>query len=809
MYRFGDCELDVAGRELKRAGDRVHLEPQAFDLLVCLLERRDVMVSKADLLDGVWGHRFLSEANLTTRVKEVRRAVGDNGAAQHTIRNERGRGYRFVAELIQLPDSPAPRADRAIAAPGLVGRGDEVAATSSLLREHGLVTLVGPGGVGKSTLARAVVAAERDRFADGSHFVELAGLAENDDVLAVLARDLDIVTEIDRPGVTLTRIARLDALVVIDNCEHLADHAAHIVDTIAQVPDRSVRLLTTSRVRLGASGEHVVIVEPLEIDDAVELFRRRAEASGRPLSTDVATQQIADLVEAIDRLPLIIEMTAARLASMSFGELASAMEDGGTQLVQVTHRTPAVRHRSVESLVAWSAAQLTPAERDEFIAFSAFAGAVDATDAAAVICPGDKHRAAVALSVLADHSLVTADVGEGRTRYRMLATVRTAARRWLADSGRRDVVARRHAEQALAVARDIDDEIRGEREAWARARLDDFVGEVRAAHRWACRHEPWLASDVSGALHLPAYSALWNEPAAWSRQLLESATADPGPMHGAHLAVAASAANRGDLTTARTEATLAAQAATGRARASALEVLADVALYSAELDVMFTICDELHALGQELGDAHARAIATTNVTCAHAYQGRPAEALSSVRSIDPSGMSPSDRAWLTYAEGEALAASGSPDATNRYLAAIDLASSVGNRFISSVASLSLATEHSRRGDNTRAFAVYAECLGGFERHGNLVHAVTTLRNLAQLFATTGESRMAALLAGATSSDTLRPSYGDEAARLPGAIALVTRQVGREQFATWLAEGESLGLDRAVHLAGAHLRQLGR
>ena len=99
MYRFGNFDLDVAGRDLRSAGESVHLEPQAFDLLTYLVEHRDRVVDKIELLDKVWGHSFLSDANLTTRIKEIRRALGDDGRHQHTIRNLRGRGYRFVAPV--------------------------------------------------------------------------------------------------------------------------------------------------------------------------------------------------------------------------------------------------------------------------------------------------------------------------------------------------------------------------------------------------------------------------------------------------------------------------------------------------------------------------------------------------------------------------------------------------------------------------------------------------------------------------------------------------------------------------------------
>jgi len=239
VYCFGNFDLDVAGRVLRRSGESVHLEPQAFDLLSYLVEHRDRVVDKRELLDGVWGHSFLSEANVTTRIKEIRRAVGDDGRQQHTIRNVRGRGYRFVASVSHSETADSTRfssADR------LIGRDADLVAVLGALKQSRLVTLTGAGGVGKSTLALAA-AAERDgTYPDGISVIELATVASGEHALPVIARALDIVLDSGRPDYTLRSIARLDTLLILDNCEHLIDEVSRLAERLLSLAGARVRV---------------------------------------------------------------------------------------------------------------------------------------------------------------------------------------------------------------------------------------------------------------------------------------------------------------------------------------------------------------------------------------------------------------------------------------------------------------------------------------------------------------------------------------------------------------------------------------
>jgi predicted ATPase/DNA-binding winged helix-turn-helix (wHTH) protein len=794
VYRFNDVEIDPARREIRRSGAEVHLEPQAFDLLVLLIEHRDRVVAKTDLLDGVWGHRFLSDANLTTRVKEARRAIGDDGASQHTIRNVRGRGYRFVARLAD--DGPTARAVPV----GLIGRDADYARVVAALGEQPLVTLSGAGGAGKTALARALLGDDTIRGVDGGHFVDLSALEAGADVLPAVALALSVSLDTARPATAVSTIARLDAVVVFDNCEHVVESAAELIERLLSVSDRQVRILATSRSRLGVGAEWIHEVAPLDPAAALALFARRASAARQHWDeTGIDRERLDAMLAKLDRLPLTIEMAAARLGSMTFDDIVESL-DAGAPVLQVSHRSTGHRHRSLGSLVNWSIDLLPDSVRQTFEDCCVFAGAVTVEDAAVVL--GTGPTTVVQLADLAERSLLAADLTTAPARYRLLQTVRTPLTARFEASGRAGSVRARHATHFTSVAADADRRIRRTDEQAGRHRLESIVPELRAAHRWAQSNDPATADSLCTSLHLFTYSSFWNEPEGWARALL--AADPPAPTPGAHVLVAGAEANRGELDLAMTHARTALASADRRVRAIAFEIIADVTIYSGDYEATVGAADELRELAAELDDPHLDAIGVVDHALAESFLGDPRVGLELVARFDANGCSPSDRAWLSYTRGELLSALDDPAATDAFASALDVAADVGNSFVASVARMSLATELSRAGARDAALDTYAECLRGYLRHGNLVHALTALREVVEPLHDSGDTRTAVELAAATFGDAGRVSYGAQAERLPTVIERLRDSVDDDSFERWWAVGATLGLYEAVRLAAAAL-----
>ncbi|MGD0560158.1 MAG: BTAD domain-containing putative transcriptional regulator [Streptosporangiaceae bacterium] len=330
-----------------------------------------------------------------------------------------------------------------------VGRENDVAAVGRTLDTHRLVTLVGPGGAGKTRLASEVAARMAAEHQDGVWMAELASVTDAADVpQAVLGsigwRESSLtpdgsqrITTRDARTRLLEGLADARALLVLDNCEHLIDACAHLADALLAVSPR-LRVVATSREPLGITGESLFVVPPLAQDPAVRLFADRAAAVSPGFTLDEQDLPlVVDIVRRLDGLPLAIELAAARLRTLPLAEISRRLDDR-FRLLTGGSRTALPRHRTLRAVVEWSWELLSPAERQLAERFSVFpAGATP--EAVAEVC-GDLGDVDELISSLVDKSLLQPMAGG--TRLRMLETIREYGAEKLAD---RAEVRRRHA----------------------------------------------------------------------------------------------------------------------------------------------------------------------------------------------------------------------------------------------------------------------------------------------------------------------------------------------------------------------------
>jgi predicted ATPase/class 3 adenylate cyclase/DNA-binding CsgD family transcriptional regulator len=389
-----------------------------------------------------------------------------------------------------------------------VGRSAELTQVHELLDENRLVTLTGAGGAGKTRLAIQVAGHIAGEFADGIWCVDLAPITDPDLVPVTTARALGLP---DQPGRstmdTLTRfVTDRQMLVVLDNCEHLLDASAALVVAMLEACPR-LTLLATSREPIGVAGEVSWRVPSLSLtDEAVELFTERARHARPDFTlTDDNAAVVAEICARLDGLPLAIELAAARVRALSLAEILDSLHDR-FRLLTGGARTAVRRQQTLRASVDWSHALLTEPERVLFRRLAAFMRGFD-LDGAQSVCGGgevERYQVLDQLTLLVDKSLVVAENTSGRTRYRLLETVRQYAQEKLGESGEADAVRTRHRDHYTAMAAlldapaDTDYEQRIEQ-------ADLEIDNLRAAFGWS--HEN---SDIELALMLASsLQPLW------------------------------------------------------------------------------------------------------------------------------------------------------------------------------------------------------------------------------------------------------------------------------------------------------------
>ena len=565
-YRFHHYQLLPAQRQLLNGEHIVKLGSRAFDMLVALVERRDRVVPKHELMDLVWPKLVVEENNLQVQVLALRKLLGHGAIA--TIP---GRGYRFTlpvegAAQALPPDSPPAAAT----GPALIGREDELRVLQGLLLAHPLVTISGAGGIGKTRLAQA--AAQGVKPPQELAWVDLVGLNDASTLPAAVAQALgiELTGAADARVALATALRGRSALLVLDNAEHLLDAVAAFVATLRDQAS-TLRVLVTSQEVLRLSDEQVFRPGPLALpatDDllsvrasaAVELFVARARQVDRRFDLGEHNHAaVAEVCRRLDGIPLAIELAAARVALLGVEGVRDRLDER-FELLTAGARAAMRRHQTLRAALEWSHGLLTPDEQRVLRRLGVLAGGFTleaaqevAKDEAKDEAEGEAEHQALdgwdvleRLGALVDKSLVVAE-GDSLPRYRLLETTRMFALERLAEAGETEATLLRHARCFMALARRCDAEIAAQGQgAAALARLDPERDNLLHALRW-CERGAGRGTEVT-EVGLQLFAALryyWSSrgllPVGAAQALRSLAAAKALPVTPARLQALASA----------------------------------------------------------------------------------------------------------------------------------------------------------------------------------------------------------------------------------------------------------------------------
>ena len=583
IYSFSDCVLDTKRYVLRRDGEQCHIEPQVFQVLVHLVRRRGQVVSKDELFDKVWGRRFVSDAALTSRIRAARKAIGDSGSQQALIRTVHGKGYEFIAPVVEMPPNELAlaRAAQTPAEPGppegspsalpapiqsLIGRAALLDDLRDAVGQSRLLTLTGLGGVGKTALAYQLARQLEPAFPDGACAVEFVTVTDNDAAIRALATALHIQSHqgISLDDTIVDVLRPRQTLLLLDNCEHLAEPLATLVDRILRAAPK-VTVVATSREPLAVPSERLWPVEPLPVSTAVDesleelrrvpaiaLFAERAaEADPEFLLDDTTATPVAEICRRLDGIPLAIELAAARARTVGVGEIARRLDER-FRLLKGVRRGADPRHQTLQDALRWSFDLLAPDEQQQFCELSVFAGQFELADAAAVCGGRDELDALDLITSLAERSMVTLRrTAAGGQRYELLETLRAYASSQLADQRQVELFTAHsnyYANLAEELARNLD----GPDERSAVMRADGAFPDLRAAQGFALEvDDADTAYRLTGAAREYAMRTMRYEALAWADSAIALRDAPDHPLRPTLDGIRAySAWMRGDFTQA-------------------------------------------------------------------------------------------------------------------------------------------------------------------------------------------------------------------------------------------------------------------
>jgi predicted ATPase/DNA-binding winged helix-turn-helix (wHTH) protein len=508
VYKFGAWEIDLARREMRLNGVPADVGSRAFEIVETLVQSAGELIDKYDLMNRVWPGAVVEENTLQAQISAIRKALGPDRGLLKTIA---GRGYRLLGNwIVQQEDfaaagtqtvEPARSYVTNLAAPpgALIGRKNAEAQLLELLSTYRMVTMTGPGGIGKSVLAQAAARNPLATFGGDGLLVELVSLSDPALVPFAVATVLGLKQGGD--AISFESVAReigaRKLLLVLDNCEHLIEGAARLAETLVRsCPHTTV--LATSREVLRIDGEYVYRVPPLDVPapdgdgdhdilgcSAVQLLITRTKALNADFSPRGEALRLAGAIaRQLDGIPLAIEFAAARVATLGLQQVAARLHDRFNLLTRGL-RTALPRHQTLLATLDWSYELLSETEARVLRHLAVLNGDFSLDAAAAVTGNLDAVSVADSLAGLVVKSLVAADFQAGDDHYRLLDTTRAYALEKLRGAGEHREAARRHAEyfRETLIPAEVDSNSLPQAD-WQR-RYARHLGNVRAGLEWA------------------------------------------------------------------------------------------------------------------------------------------------------------------------------------------------------------------------------------------------------------------------------------------------------------------------------------
>jgi predicted ATPase/DNA-binding winged helix-turn-helix (wHTH) protein len=842
-----DLELDRGAYELRRAGKALRLSRIPMELLLLLVERRGDLVTRDEIVARLWGKDvFLDTDNsINAAIRKLRQVLDDNLEQPRFIHTVTGRGYRFVAPVSESGSSASqPSAhpqSRAVNLPvsrtGFVGREKEVAAAKELLLrpEVRLVTVTGPGGIGKTRLAVEVAWALSQQFSGGIHFVPLAALGDPALIATVIVQTLGLRGPASQSPIELLKESLCSSsggpmLLLLDNFEHLLQAAPTVAELLVIGPN--LKILATSRAALHIYGENEFTVSPLALPDplrvppvqelsecpAVALFVQRAVTAkpGFELNRENAAA-VAEICARLDGLPLAIELAAARLKILSTASLLTRLASR-LQILTGGARDLPQRQQTLRAAMDWSYDLLNPAEQKLFRRLSVFVGGCNLESAEAVC----DTKADLDLDLLdgmasmVDKSLVLhAPPASGEARFVMLETIREYALEKLEVSGEASATRRAHAAYCLVLAEESPSE---QAEAQAGGQMDRFAaeyGNFRSALEWLTD-----TGDAEWGLRLgAALFRFWErreyltEGRARLGKLLDLPRAVTPTKFRARALFAAGvlAAAQGDYAVAdvlvRESMEIARQLDDGQGVAVSLNALAVLAQDRGDISAAQALFEESLEVWRELGDSRDVARALSNLANVTTMQGNHERAKSLYGECLAIFQGLGDRtgvAWSLNSQGDVANDRGDAAAAREFYGqALAIFRELGDSWGIAGTLADLGNMARIERDFSAAHSLYRESLKLFQELDHKRGIARLLECFACAAAAQSHSDRALRLAGAAAA--LRQKIGApltpaESAKLESNLKCTRPGLDETSSASAWQDGWQLQLDRAIEEA---------